>query len=329
MMQIMSKYTAAVILILSFFIICSLCQDESTTKSNSVLGAIPSCVFGVKTISYYLYTRDMPLGKVVHMNDDDIPLHKNRNVVFCVHGFVAEANDTEFFNLTRALLQNSDINVFSVNWDQASCSSALSLTNYLVYGSAVKNVPAVGQDVAEFSMMLAKKYGVALNEIVLIGHSLGAHVVGFAGKYVQKKAKTTYAHILGLDPAAPAYLGQSCRHRLCKRDARFVTALHTSLLVGYRPAIGTDDFYFNGGINQPGCQNPSCDHTRAITYTIISINSPKCYLGVRWKLDSLFVPNSNQCTENTCSYVGLQTPEEPATGVFYVQITNDKPYCTA
>jgi hypothetical protein len=39
---------------------------------------------------------------------------------------------------------------------------------------------------------------------------------------------TRTKHLTGLDPAGPAFTGQSCDVRLCKGDAVFVEVIHTN-----------------------------------------------------------------------------------------------------
>lgn len=93
----------------------------------------------------------------------------------------------------------------------------------------------------------------------MIGHSLGAHLSGFAGKTIlsltagQGKLK----RITGMDPALPLFSVQDPSARLDRDDAVMVDVVHTD---GYRiaigEAIGRVDFYPNGGVApQPGCSN--------------------------------------------------------------------------
>lgn len=49
---------------------------------------------------------------------------------------------------------------------------------------------------------------------LIIGHSLGAHACGFAGK------KYKFARITGLDPAGPGFKGQPKEKRLDIDDAK-------------------------------------------------------------------------------------------------------------
>lgn len=51
---------------------------------------------------------------------------------------------------------------------------------------------------AELLDMLETDHGVDLQDVTIIGHSLGAHLAGFTGKLLKSKNKIGY--IMGLDP---------------------------------------------------------------------------------------------------------------------------------
>ncbi|XP_076241015.1 phospholipase A1-like [Calliopsis andreniformis] len=297
-----------------------------THDANAAI--ISNCIFGVKSISYDLYTSNNVQGVKVNSQDNQIPLAWGK-VVFVIHGFVAQANQSSIYDLTRALVQQEHVNVFSVNWDDAACNGGLSLTDTLAYNSAVKNVPTVGEDVAKFIVRLQQKFGVKIQDIVLFGHSLGAHIAGFAGKAVQRMTNQKLQQIIGMDPAGPSFRGNSCSNRLCVTDARFVQALHTSRILGYHDAIGNVDFYFHGGTHQPGCILTTCDHSRSVFYATQAVYNPQCFLGTRWQLDSSNILSTSQCNPNICSYVGLNAPNENAKGVLYVSPASRSPYCSA
>ena len=66
------------------------------------------------------------------------------------------------------------------------------------------------------------------SRVHLIGHSLGAHVVGFLGKAVQERGLPKLARITGLDPAQPAFDLAGPAGRLDKGDAEVVDVVHTN-----------------------------------------------------------------------------------------------------
>ncbi|XP_022235545.1 pancreatic lipase-related protein 3-like [Limulus polyphemus] len=63
---------------------------------------------------------------------------------------------------------------------------------------------------------------ISLDSVHLIGHSLGAHVAGYAGERLNKVRRIT-----GLDPAGPYFTGTAENVRLDRSDAEFVDVIHT------------------------------------------------------------------------------------------------------
>ncbi|XP_058831463.1 vitellogenin-1-like [Topomyia yanbarensis] len=106
---------------------------------------------------------------------------------------------------------------------------------------------------------------VQLGSIHLIGHSLGAHIVGTAGRDFQYKTNRSIPRITGLDPANPCFNEGESLSGISRGDADFVDIIHSNAKVlGKRDPLGDVDFYPNGVVSvQPGCLNPACSHARA------------------------------------------------------------------
>lgn len=104
-----------------------------------------------------------------------------------------------------------------------------------------------------------KEKNVPLEKIHFIGHSLGSHVAGFAGKKVKELTGNRIRLISGLDPAGPEFEIplRDKNSRLSSEDATIVEAVHTNIGVnGFTKPLGTTDFYVNGGgPYQPGCND--------------------------------------------------------------------------
>ena len=57
-----------------------------------------------------------------------------------------------------------------------------------------------------------------------------------------------------LDPAMPLFVTADLDNKLDSTDAEFVDVFHTNALVqGKIEQCGHVDYYFNGGVYQPGC----------------------------------------------------------------------------
>jgi len=92
-----------------------------------------------------------------------------------------------------------------------------------------------------------------------MGHSLGAHISGFAAKILQqldysKNMIRKIPLLIGTDPAAPLFELRTCKNRFCKTDAERVISLHTSIL-GIQQSLAHLDLWFNNGLSQPACGN--------------------------------------------------------------------------
>lgn len=116
------------------------------------------------------------------------------------------------------------------------------------YVQAVHNLRFVGRCLG---LLLDRILETGTRDIHLIGFSLGAQLANFASIAIRPY---TVNRITGLDPAMPLYVGVPKDDRLDASDAKFVDVYHTNAFVqGKVEQCGDVDFYFNGGIIQPGC----------------------------------------------------------------------------
>ncbi|KAI5644905.1 lipase domain-containing protein [Phthorimaea operculella] len=197
-------------------------------------------------VEFRLFTRNNPFEYQVININDSASLHNslfnfNNKVKLLTHGWLNHGSSPMPESIKEAYLNVSDINIIVVDWGIAAN------VNYIL---ASYNVAMVGMILTQFLNFLIEE-GVSMDDMHLIGHSLGAHVVGIAGAFVKKGPIDT---ITGLDPAFPLFTYGNKDARLDKHDARHVEVIHTcGGYLGFRSPLGHIDFYPNGGTRQPGC----------------------------------------------------------------------------
>ncbi|CAH0718257.1 unnamed protein product, partial [Brenthis ino] len=206
---------------------------------------------------YFLFTRRNPTSsQTLVINNANSITSSNFNArvptVVLVHGWLGKQNTDSNSLIRDSYLRKSDVNVIVMDWRR------LALNPY--YPTAARGVPAVGRGLGQFLAFLNGVTGAPFNSMHLVGFSLGAHVVGNAGRELGGRI----ARITGLDPAGP--LWSSNPDRLSPSHAIYVEAIHTDgglAGLGIGSAVGNADFFPNGGTSQPGCLTSICDHNRA------------------------------------------------------------------
>ncbi|CAG2177305.1 unnamed protein product, partial [Oppiella nova] len=196
---------------------------------------------------------------------------------FIVHGWLEKypgGIQSDWYNwmeqMKNVILNNSCVNVVAIDWYKPASLS------YLI--QSVPNTKIVGQMIGCVINRLSANLGVDPQDIHLIGHSLGSHVVGFAGKHV---TNPKVGHITADDPAGPGFIGQPPENRLAVGDASFVSVIHTNGIPinglpviqgqGYSEPLGNIDAYFNGDLKK----RILCNHIRSNYYAITDQSDPQ------------------------------------------------------
>ncbi|TDG43618.1 hypothetical protein AWZ03_009969 [Drosophila navojoa] len=218
-------------------------------------------------VSFYLYTRSNPHeGK--HISDKEASIrdshfNKDHATRFVIHGWTGRHSDSMNKEITKAWLSRGDYNIIIVDWARARSVD---------YASSVVAVPGAGTKVGQMINYLHEHHGMSLERLMVIGHSLGAHVSGYAGKTVGEGRIHT---IIGLDPALPLFSYNKPNKRLSSDDAYYVESIQTNGgKLGFLKPIGKGAFYPNGGKKQPGCgvdATGSCSHGRSVTYYVEAV----------------------------------------------------------
>uniref|UniRef100_A0A1L8EGD6 Putative phospholipase a1-like protein n=1 Tax=Haematobia irritans TaxID=7368 RepID=A0A1L8EGD6_HAEIR len=219
------------------------------------------------TVTFYLYTKSNPTTaeKITATSSSIEGSHFDARhpTRITIHGWTSSKDDYVNSGIRRAYLDKGDYNMITVDWGRARS---------IDYATSVMAVPGVGKKIASLVDYLVEHHGLKLEDLEIIGHSLGAHVAGFTGKNISKGQ----AHaIIGLDPALPLYSYDKPAKRLASTDAHYVESIQTNGgTLGFLKPIGKGAFYPNGGKSQPGCGVDlagSCAHSRAVTYYVEAI----------------------------------------------------------
>jgi pimeloyl-ACP methyl ester carboxylesterase len=123
----------------------------------------------------------------------------SRNTVLLVHGFGDSGQATVLLQIKNEMLKAFDVNLIVVDWQKGAAAPD--------YFSASSNTRVAAERIAKF----LNESNIDQTQVHCIGHSLGAHTCGFAGKI------TKFKRITGLDPAGPFFSGSI--HRLNSSDA--------------------------------------------------------------------------------------------------------------
>ncbi|XP_017771746.1 PREDICTED: lipase member H-A-like [Nicrophorus vespilloides] len=272
-------------------------------------------------VKFILYTREGPKEGELIINSYEV-LKKShfaptRSTKFVIHGFQSSGYSDTCQEIKDKYLELYDYNIFVVDWSKISGN--------LIYFIPATSTRQVGEYFASLIDLLIT-HGADANDIHLIGHSLGAHISGFAGEY----SSVNVSRITGLDPAFPSFgMIQLSNGRLSYHQAKFVDVIHTAAgTFGLMDAIGHADFYPNGGVmSQPGCNGitdftAACSHGKSWQYFKESIDTNVKFAS--YKCNSLD-DFSRGCQMVNPVYMGDHL-DRKARGIFYLKTMPEVPY---
>lgn len=234
-----------------------------------------------------------------------------KDTLFIIHGWKSSSESSINYKIKENILSQNDLNVFVVDWSPIAGQT---------YKIAHEAVVKVGVYVAGFVSELKSQYGLNIRKVKFVGHSLGAHVAGCAGRelylcnnlilgkimFLGAALDGQVERILGLDPAGPGFTAENLTTRLDKGDARMVSVIHTNGdLLGLGISMGHADYWPNGGKSQPGCIldiTGLCSHVRAYEYYTESLISSKDFIAT--KCTSYSDYTAGKCSFEDISYMG-------------------------
>ncbi|XP_030748654.1 pancreatic triacylglycerol lipase-like [Sitophilus oryzae] len=298
-------------------------QLKALTKQYEAAGVafepLDALKFDDSDISFYVYTKNDVNGTQVLYNEGNqianiSSFNTSLRTVFVAHGWKNNYISTVGTVLKEALFETEDLNVILLDWDAYANN---------VYITSYNAVPKVGRVTGLFIKNITSSYNYSTDNITIMGHSLGAHIAGFAGQ----ETNGSLAFILGMDPAGVLYFENFPDARLSEGDAQYVEAVHTDAsLLGVYYSVGNSDFWPNGGKSQPGCELDvfgSCAHGRSYLYIGESITNNNFYSR---ECDSYSDYIAGECTNNIVAMMGGPTHNTSITGNYYLRTNSSSPY---
>lgn len=242
------------------------------------------------------------------------PAHPTR---FLIHGWNGDSTSGMNTQVRPIFLNHGNFNVIIVDW-----GAGAQTINYAV---AAGNTGPSGTVVGQFIAFLNLHTGVPFPSISVIGFSLGAHVAGFAGKYLTGRLGS----VVALDAAFPLFNINNPAGRVASTDAIYVESIHTdSGRLGFNEPIGQAAFYPNWGFLQNGCGvDPvgACGHDRAWQFYGESITNPQAFYGTLcagWPS----IPSQSCPSTGPSMAMGGEPVNNGASGVFYLTTNAAAPF---
>ena len=177
---------------------------------------------------FTLFNRKQTAGQIVTSNNLGTSYDPTLGTKFITHGFLHNAIKPWVIDMKNAILSVDDVNVITVDWSKG---------NGFPYTQATANTQVVGAEIAKLIKAFISDKGAKAKDFHLIGHSLGAHISGYAGARI-----TGLGRITGLDTAGPYFENTDPVVRLDPTDALFVESIHTD---------GTANLQLGLGLIQP------------------------------------------------------------------------------
>jgi len=224
----------------------------------------------------------------------------SKPIKLLTHGFM-DTMINENTQFVSAWMDNlgGEFSVILVDWHNLAYFAQISDWDDFVYDLTARNSIDVGEFTGLCLAQLSNSYGMSGDMFHLVGHSLGAHAVGKAGRIFQSSppGDDLVGRITGLDPAGPRFVDgpilpaipELHQDILSPSSAVFVDVIHTNgalkpVAVSLEPRLGALqqlghlDFYPDGGSVQQGCllgidalPGGTCSHVRALLYYLHSI----------------------------------------------------------
>lgn len=233
-----------------------------------------------------------------------------------IHGFWNSHNSRINKALRKVYTENFDYNLIVVSYSRVSRD--------VCYRIARSRVGILARRIAFFLDAVLGSNDWQWKNLIVIGHSLGAHTAGVVGRTVKKGR---IGAIFALDPAKPGFESATAENRLRSDDADHVECIHSNgNTLGLFDSLCQLDFYPNFGKEQPGCTwtRDLCSHSRAWKYYVESLTSNF----TANQCDSMDeILNETKCNGTEILMGGEHIEaKRNITGIFELSTNEDPPY---
>ncbi|XP_039969455.1 vitellogenin-1-like [Bactrocera tryoni] len=247
------------------------------------------------------------------LRDPDFDPYK-KTVIFST-GWTTTVNNERHDALSKAYNCRGDTNYL-----------ALDAGDYitLMYVWSAQNTDTIGKYLAVGIQKLSKFIDVA--GLHLMGHSLGAQIMGTAARHYRDLTGKSLPYVTGLDPAFPCFNEGETLTTISASDADFVDIIHTNAgISGQYKAYGNADFYVGGKFPiQNACRTPQCSHEIVWEYYTESVypSNERNFLAKR--CNSLYSLQYGRCNGPEFP-MGFAVPHD-LIGRYVLDANTEKPY---
>ncbi|XP_017492588.1 PREDICTED: vitellogenin-1-like isoform X2 [Rhagoletis zephyria] len=258
--------------------------------------------------------REYPIEDPSGLADDEDFDPQKQTVIFST-GWTTTVNNERHDALSKAYNCRGDTNYL-----------ALDVGDYIntLYVWSAENTDTIGRYVAEGIQRLESV--IDIGNLHIMGHSLGAQIMGSAARYYRDLTGNTLPYVTGIDPALPCFNEGEVLTVISSSDAEFVDIIHTNPGVnGQVLSFGHVDFYVGGKFPiQDACNDPQCSHEIVWKYYTESVypNNVDDFLATR--CSSLNSLQEGKCRGNV-SPMGYAVPHD-IRGRYILEVNAEKPY---
>nr|XP_014099637.1 vitellogenin-2 [Bactrocera oleae] len=292
----------------------------SAVLSEDAIHPSPEDIPDVEDISIQLRTpcnvRSYPIKELIRIVDDP-DFNITKKVVIASSGWLTNANtsDNMLQGIGKAYHCRGDTNFLGID-----------VGGYIqtLYTWSSLNTQRIGELLAIALVDFVEV--VPLENIHLMGHSLGAQIVGETGRHFSRLTGKKIPRITGFDPAGPCFNYGERLTTLSDSDAAFVDIIHSDPgIAGQSEPTADADFFVGGRFPiQNGCTDASCSHERSWQYYMESV-----YPGNEYDFPAIRCTSLLRLEQGRC--VGAEYPMGIATptnlqGLFILRVNPIEPF---